>query len=61
MLRTDIPRKTYEYKGFHIYKYFANIYILYDEQTQQIILVTPTLKKMKEEIDTWQNAMARRG
>lgn len=60
MLRNDIPRKMYEYKGLYIYKYFAKTYILYDEQTQQTILITSTLKKMKEEIDAWQNAIARR-
>lgn len=58
MLRTDIPYKTYEYRGFFIYKYFENTYILYDENIQQIIIITKTLKEMKERIDRWKNKKA---
>ena len=51
--------KRYDYKGLPIYKIHDGGYAVYDGKIQDIIIIQKTLRRIKSDIDAWENAKRR--
>lgn len=59
--KLDENFKKYDYNGFCIYKIHASGYCVYDEKTNEIIIIETTLKAIKAVLDKWTEQRSKNG